>query len=321
MALDPQARAVLDQMAEMGGKPINELSVEEARQASEALAAMQGAPEAIAGVEDRTLPGPDAGIPVRIYVPFGKGPFPVLIYFHGGGWVIGDIASSDGLCRTLANASGCIVVSVGYRLAPEHPFPAAADDAYHAMLWVSENASGFGGDPSRIAVCGDSAGGNLAAVVALIARDRGKPAIRYQLLIYPVTDAACDTPSYEENAEGYFLTKDAMQWFWKHYVQNSADRSHRYASPLRAASFEGLPPALVITAEFDPLRDEGEQYAERLRAAGTPVTLRRYNGMIHGFFAMGAVIDQGKLAIQHAAAALRAALGAPSTKQGRRSHF
>ena len=166
MALDPQARAVLDQMAEAGGPPINELSVSEARQGSAALAAMQGLPEPVGSVEDRKLPGPDGGIPVRIYVPFGKGPFPVLLYFHGGGWVIGDIESSDGLCRILTNAAGCIVVSVDYRLAPEHPFPAAADDAYQATLWVATNASSFGGDPSRIAVCGDSAGGNLAAVVA-----------------------------------------------------------------------------------------------------------------------------------------------------------
>ena len=307
MALDPQARAVLDQMAEAGGPPINELSVKEARQASAALAAMQGLPEPVGSVEDRTLLGPGGGFPVRLYVPFGKGPFPVLIYFHGGGWVIGDIESSDGLCRTLTNAVGCIVVSVDYRLAPEHPFPAAADDAYHATLWAATNASSFGGDPSRIAVCGDSAGGNLAAVVAQIARDRGKPAICFQLLIYPVIDAACDTPSYSENAEGYFLTKDAMQWFWNHYVRNDADRSHPYASPLRARTLSGLPAALVITAEFDPLRDEGERYAERLRAAGTPVQLTRYDGMIHGFFAMSAVIDQGRTAIQQSAAALRTA--------------
>jgi acetyl esterase len=307
VALHPQARAILDQMTQTGNKPIKELSVDEARQASEALSAMQGLTEPVASVENRTLPGPGGGIPVRIYAPFGKGPFPVLLYFHGGGWVIGDIESSDGLCRTLTNAAGCIVVSVDYRLAPEHPFPAAADDAYHSTVWAATNASSFGGDPSRIAVCGDSAGGNLAAVVAQIARDRGKPAIQFQLLLYPVTDAACDTPSYSENAEGYFLTRDAMKWFWNHYVPNDADRHHPYASPLRASSLAGLPAALVITAEFDPLRDEGERYAERMRAAGTPVQFTRYDGMIHGFFAMGAVIDQGRVAIQQSAAALRAA--------------
>jgi len=311
MAVDPQARAILDQMAEMNNPPINELSVSEARQAHAAVAAMQGPPEPVAGVEDRNLAGPGADLPVRIYMPFGKGPFPVLMYFHGGGWVIGDIESSDGLSRSLANASGCIVVSVDYRLAPEHPFPAAADDAYFATLWAATNASSFGGDPSRIAVCGDSAGGNLAAVVAQIARDRLKPEICFQLLIYPVTDAACNTPSYSENAEGYFLTRDAMQWFWNHYVQNDADRNHPHASPLRASNFAGLPAALVITAEFDPLRDEGERYAERMRAAGTPVHLTRYDGMIHGFFAMSAIIDKGRTAIQQSAAALRTAFKLP----------
>jgi acetyl esterase len=308
MALDPQARAVLDQMAETGGPPINKLSVNEARKASEALAAMQVVLEPVGSIEDRTLLGPGGGLPVRIYVPFGNGPFPVLMYFHGGGWVIGDLESSDGLCRILTNAAGCIVVSVGYRLAPEHPFPAAADDAYQATLWAATNASGFGGDPSRIAVCGDSAGGNLAAVAALMARDRGKPALQFQLLIYPVIDAACDTLSYSENAEGYFLTRDAMRWFWNHYVQSDADRNHPYAAPLRASSLAGLPPALVITAEFDPLRDEGERYAERMRIAGVPVQLIRYDGMIHGFFTMSAMIDQGGIAIKQSAEALRTAL-------------
>jgi acetyl esterase len=313
MPLHPQARAVLDQMAETGNPPINELSVKKARQDSEAMASLQGTPEPVASVEDRMAPGSGGGIPVRIYTPFGKSPFPVLVYFHGGGWVIGNIESSDSLCRLLANAAGCVVVSVDYRLAPEYPFPAAVDDAYDATKWVAANAAAFSGDSSRIAVCGDSAGGNLAAVVAQIARDRGKPAIRFQLLIYPVTDAACDTPSYNENAEGYFLTKAAMQWFWNHYVQNDADRNHPYASPLRASSFAGLPEALVITAEFDPLRDEGERYGECMRAAGTPVQLTRYDGMIHGFFTMSGVIDQGGIAIQQAAAALRTAFKLPPT--------
>ena len=313
MALDPQARAVLDQMAKTGGPPINELSVNEAREASAALAGMQGVPESVASVENQILTGPGGVIPVRIYVPFGEGPFPALVYFHGGGWVIGDIESSDGFCRILTNAAGCIVVSVGYRLAPEHPFPAAVDDAYYATLRVATNACSFGGDPTRIAVCGDSAGGNLAAVVAQIARNCGKPALQFQLLIYPAVDAACDTPSYAENSEGYFLTRDIMQWFWNHYVQRDADRNHPYASPLRASSFAGLPPASVITAEFDPLRDEGERYAELMHAAGVPVQLIRYDGMIHGFFTMSAMLDQGKIAIQQSAAALRTAFKLPPT--------
>lgn len=304
MALDPQARAVLELMAKTGNPPINELSVEEARQGAAALAEMQGAPEPVARIEDRTLHGPDSDIPVRIYVPAAGEPLPVLVYFHGGGWVIGDLESSDGICRALANRAGCAVLSVDYRLAPEHPFPAAVNDAYYATQWAATNASSFGGDPGRLAVSGDSAGGNLAAVVALIARDRREPSIQFQLLIYPVTDAACDTPSFSENGEDYFLTKAAMHWFWNHYVRNESDRNDPNACPLRAISFEGLPPALVITAEYDPLRDEGEQYAERMRAAGTPVQLTRYDGMIHGFFTMGGMIDQGRKAIEQSAEAL-----------------
>jgi acetyl esterase len=253
------------------------------------------------------LPSPAGTIPVRLYHPAGKAPLPVFVYFHGGGWVIGDIESSDGLCRALCNAVHCIVMSVDYRLAPEHPFPAAVDDSYQAVLWASENAATFGGDPSRIAVGGDSAGGNLAAVVAQIARDRGQPALRYQLLVYPVTDAACDTPSYNNNAEGYFLTKDAMHWFWTHYLGRNVDLSNPLASPLRAHNFGGLPPALVITAEFDPLRDEGEAYADRLKSAGVPVQLTRYEGMIHGFFTMAGILDSGKKAVEQATSALRTA--------------
>ncbi len=310
MALDPQARAVLDQMAALGGPALHELSVSEARSQSVDMAAMHGSPESVANIEDLELTGPAGAIPVRLYSPGGDAPLPVFVYFHGGGWVIGDIASSDGLCRTLCNAAHCIVISVDYRLAPEHPFPAAVDDSYAAVLWAWENASSFGGDAARIAVGGDSAGGNLAAVIAQLARDRGRPALKYQLLIYPVTDAACNSLSYSQNAEGYFLTKDAMRWFWTHYIGNNIDPGNPMASPLHAHSFLGLPPALVITAEFDPLRDEGEAYAERLKQAGVPVQLTRYAGMIHGFFAMGGLIDQGKQAVSQAAAALRAAFQA-----------
>jgi acetyl esterase len=308
MGLDPQAKALLDQMTAMGLPPLHTLPVEQAREAAAALGSMQGAPEAVATIQNRTIPGPAGGIPVRIYVPTGTAPLPVLVYFHGGGWVIGDLETHDGVCRALANAAACVVVSVHYRRAPEHKFPAAADDCYAAAEWVAANAAGIGADAGRLAVGGDSAGGNLAAVVALMARDRGAPAIRYQLLIYPVTDGAYDTASYRDNADGYFLTKEMMHWFWNHYVRSDADRQNPYAAPLRAANLHGLPPALVLTAEFDPLRDEGEAYAARLREAGVAVELKRYTGLIHGFFGMGGVIEAARNAFDETATTLRAAL-------------
>jgi acetyl esterase len=245
-------------------------------------------------------------MPTRIYTPYGTGPFPVLVYFHGGGWVIGNLEAYDATCRALTKAAGCIVIAMEYRLAPEHTFPAAPEDCYAATCWVAANAAAIGGDPRRIAIGGDSAGGNLTAVVAQMARDRGGPALVYQLLVYPVTNYDYDTASYRENADGYLLTRDAMVWFWNHYLRSAADGDHPLASPLRASDLRGLPPAMVLTAEFDPLRDEGEAYARRLQEAGVPVTLKRYTGMIHGFFSLGTVLDQGKQAMADAAAALRA---------------
>jgi acetyl esterase len=288
--------------------PLHELSVADARQAYMALAPTAGEPEPVARVEDRCVAGPQGEIPVRIYTPRGQAPFPVLVFFHGGGWVIGDLDTHDGLCRQLANAASALVVSVHYRLAPEHRFPAAAEDAYAATRWVATNArAALGGDPGRVAVGGDSAGGNLAAVVALMARDRGAPPLVAQVLIYPVTDAPGDTGSYRENAEGYLLTADAMRWFWNHYRGEGAAGREPYACPLRAPDLRDLPPALVITAEFDPLRDEAEAYAHRLREAAVPVQRSRYDGMIHGFVSMSTVFPQARAAIAEVAAALRAA--------------
>jgi len=306
MPLDPQAKAFLDQLAAAGAPALNALPVAEARQALRTLFST-GGPEPVHRVEDRQIPGPAGGLPVRIYTPAGKGPLPVLVYFHGGGWVLGDLESHDSTCRTLANAAGCIVMAVDYRLAPEHKFPAAPEDCYAATKWVVLNAASFAGDPTRVAVGGDSAGGNLTAAVALMAADRGAPTLAYQLLIYPVTNYAFDTPSYKENADGYLLTRDAMQWFWSHYLASENDGRNAYASPMRARDCRRVPPALVITAEFDPLRDEGEAYAARLREAGVPVEVKRYNGMIHGFFSLGHVLEQGKKAVVDAAARLRAA--------------
>jgi acetyl esterase len=314
MPLHPQAQGLLEQMAAAGGPPLEEMPVEAARQMIAAMAELAGPPEEVARVEDRAVPGPEAGveIPVRIYTPAGTGPLPALVYFHGGGWVIGNIESHDAPCRALANAAGCVVVSVDYRLAPEFKYPAAAEDCYVATRWVAENAAALGVDPQRIAVGGDSAGGNLTAVVSLMARDRGGPPLIFQLLVYPVTDYAYETVSYQENADGYLLTRASMVWFWDHYLPGEDAGAEPYASPIRAKDLTGLPPALVITAEFDPLRDEGEAYAARLQQAGVPVTLHRYDGMIHGFFQMAGVLEPGKAAIEESAQALRAAFTQPA---------
>lgn len=310
MPLDLMVQAVLDQIAALNMPAWDTLTPEEVR----ALPRMNvGTPEDVARVDDRTIPGPAGEIPVRLYEPEGEAPFPVVVFFHGGGWVIGDIESHDMTCRALANAAGCVVVSVGYRLAPEHKFPAPLDDCYAAAQHVSQRASDFNADASRLAVGGDSAGGNLAAAVALVARDRGGPDIRFQLLVYPVTNYAFDTASYRDNATGYLLTTDSMKWFWDHYLRDESDGADPLASPLRASDLTRLPPALVITAEFDPLRDEGEAYAGRLRAAGVRVTATRYDGQIHGFFSMPGIFPASRKALDEAGAALRAALAAPAT--------
>src|SRR5262249_5257951 len=220
--------------------------------------------------------------------PAGDGPLPLLMYFHGGGWVIGDLDTCEGICRSLANGAGCIVVAVDYRLAPEHRYPAAAEDCYAATAWAAEHARELGGDSRRIAVGGDSAGGTLTTVVALMARDRGGPPLGHQLMVYPVTEHSYETASYRDFADGYLLNLELMTYFWNQYLGGASDGLDRYASPLRAPDLRGLPPALVITAEFDPLRDEGEAYAARLREAGVPVTLSRYDGVFHAFFSMAA---------------------------------
>lgn len=306
--IDPQAQTLINQMSAFGASPLSSMSPVEVRQQYLVIQTLQGGePEPVNQVQDRDLPGLAGNIPVRIYTPHGSEPFPILVYFHGGGFVIGNIATHDPLCRTLANEVECIVVSVDYRLAPEHKFPAAVDDAYAATQWVAANAAEINGDPRRIAVGGDSAGGNLATVVALKARDQGEPIPIYQVLIYPVTDATQSQPSYEEYQEGYLLTKDNMSWFFSHYLSSDTDVKNPYLSPLWAPDVQGLPPGLVITAEFDPLRDEGEAYATRLQAAGIPVVCSRYSGMIHGFCLMSEILDQGKKAIAEVVAALRTA--------------
>lgn len=282
----PDVQAVLAELEAQGVPEMNTLSVTGARQVLKELFAQSGESEAVGAVRNYDIDGPGGGVPVRIYTPEGQGPFPVLVYFHGGGWVLGDLDTHDPTCRALTNATDHVVVSVDYRRAPEHPFPAALEDCYAATRWVGENPGTVHGDPDRVVVGGDSAGGNLAAAVAQVARDRGGPDLAYQVLIYPATDHALDTPSCEENAAGYFLTRADMEWFWDHYLADGFSGQNPYASPLRARSLDGLPPATVLTCGFDPLRDEGAAYAERLDDAGVPVTHRQYDGMIHGFASM-----------------------------------
>jgi len=310
MPLDREVEAFLKQLAEAGGPALNELSPAEARQTALQMAALGGEAEPVASVVDRTIPGPAGEIPVRIYTPEGEGPFPVLLYFHGGGWVIGSPDAVHATCALLANRAGAVVVSVDYRMAPEHKFPAAAEDCYAAAAWVAENAPSLNGDPRRIAVAGDSAGGNLAAVVALMAREKGFPQLAYQVLIYPVTDRNFETASYRQNGADYFLTTAMMEWFWNHYINSEADGSDWRASPLRSADASNLPPAFVITAEFDPLRDEGEAYARKLAEAGNIVTVKRYLGQIHGFCTLLGAMPAGRRALEEAAAHLRLAFAA-----------
>jgi acetyl esterase/lipase len=305
VALHLQCKAFLDQLASMGGTPLHEMTPLEAR--GMALPPELAGPEQpVHRVIDRTVPGPAGRIPVRIYTPTSAARLPGLIYFRGGGFVLGTLDSSDRACRDLAHLSGRVVVSVDYRLAPEHPFPAAVDDAVAATKYVIENASEFEIDPNQVAVGGESAGGNLAAVTALRCRHGVTPPLAFQLLIYPLVDFADDSPSMREFANGHFITSDLLAYFERHYLNPGQDRRHPEASPLMA-DLRGLPPAFVMTAECDPLRDQGEAYARKLEQAGVPVTLKRYEGMIHPFFSLAGIIDGGKAAIADAAAALKKA--------------
>lgn len=308
MPLHPQVEALLDGMAQMGGAPIETLSPADARALIRGLV-MLDQPEEVTRVDDRMVPSPDGDIAVRVYTPaeaVGVEPG-VLLWFHGGGWVMGDLETADATCRALANRAGAVVVSVDYRLAPEHPAPAAIEDCLTALAWTVENAELLGVDASKVAVGGDSAGGNLAALVCQRVRDDFGPDIDFQLLVYPVTDLTLSHRSLEENAEGYFLTRAAMVWFVQNYLGDQ-DPKDPAVSPLHAGDLAGLPPALVITAEFDPLRDEGEAYAARLQEAGVPTEAIRYDGQIHGFLGLMAVLDDGASAVERAGSALRAVL-------------
>lgn len=307
MPLDPRIRAFIDQAASSGAPPLSSLTPKQARAGFRTLFEnFGGTPLPVAKSEDRVIPGPAGDIGLRIYTPEGKGPFPVLMFFHGGGWVVGDLDTHDPLCRALTNEARCVTVAVDYRLAPEHKFPAAADDCYAAAQWAARNGAAIGGQPGRIAVSGDSAGGNLAAAVSLMARERGDLQVGHQLLMYPALDASLQTKSMSDCAEGYLLTRADMVWFWGHYLRGDADRSNPYACPAAAKDLSGLPPAIVITAEFDPLRDEGEAYARRMEQVGVRVVCKRYDGMTHGFMSMTGFVDQARKAIEEAAVHLRA---------------
>jgi len=307
--LDPTFQIMLDSLGGVDAPDLADLTIDEARSLSDGLGALDGSPEPVDHVEDRTIPGPGGDITVRVYRPEGDGSIPgILLWFHGGGWVLGDLDSTDGMARKLANGSDAVVVSVAYRLAPEHQFPAGLDDCWTALQWVSEHGDELGGDPTRLAVSGDSAGGNLAALVAIKARDAGGPTLRHQVLVYPITDLTMSSASMDENGRGYMLTKRSMQWFTDFYLGPHGDAKDPMASPLYADDLTGLAPATVITAGYDPLRDEGEAYAEALGQAGVPTHVERYDTMIHGFMSMASISPVADRALDDVGAIVRSAL-------------
>jgi acetyl esterase len=299
MTLDPQAKIVLDQLAASGAPPMETLSPKDARKA---FVLPQGEIEPVGKVEDKVIPGPAQSISIRAYYPKdSQSTYPALVFFHGGGWVIGNIDSHDNICRALTNLANCVTISVDYRLAPEHKFPAAVEDSYAAVKYIYNHAEEFKVDRERIAVGGDSAGGNLAAVISNLAKDRNAPPICFQLLIYPSTNLGGEaTTSMVENSEGLFLTKGTMEWFRNCYLNGEEDKVNPQVTPALYSDFSGLPSALVITAEYDPLRDEGENYAKLLQDAGVDVECLRFDGVIHGFVSMASVIDKGKQALEKA---------------------
>jgi acetyl esterase len=307
-------------MARMNLAPPHTMPVAQARAQFMRSRALYLAPaQTVASVEDRTIPGPASDLPIRVYRPAGSAPgtaLPALVFFHGGGWVFGDLESHDSLCRELCNLAGCAVVSVGYRVAPEDKFPAAVEDALAAVRYVAGSAQTLGVDGSRLAVGGDSAGGTLAAVTALAFRDQGGPRLCFQALIYPVTDMSLDSPSYTRIANGYTLPRERMLFFREAYLRGPEDIADWRASPLKARDLSKLPPALVLTAAQDPLVDEGKAYADRLAAAGVPVAYSCYEGMVHGFLTMAGAVEAGHTGIAEVAGALKRAFTTGTTSRG-----
>ena len=307
VALHPSIRALLDAMPPSKPSDIPLSELRELVNTRIRLAPKLNAP--VASVENRRIPGPSGEIGVRIYTPRGSGPFRVTVFFHGGGWVAGNLDTHDDLCRSLSHLASSVVVSVDYALAPEHRFPAPLEDCYAAVEWVAAHAASIAGkaadgEAARISVAGDSAGGNLAAAVALLTRDRGGPRLARQVLLYPITNCNFETVSYHQNAAGFGLTRATMQFYWDRYISSPHDAGNPYASPLLACTLEGLAPALIITAEYDPLRDDGLAYAARLAASGVPVECTNYLDMNHGFFAFSAGLDSAQKALEEVAAAL-----------------
>ncbi len=306
--IHPQAKAILDRIVASGEPPLERLTPEQARAVADPrVIRTAGKGPEVGSIEDRTLAGPGGAIPIRIYKPagnFGGVRLPIMIYIHGGGCVVGNLDTADAICRELTARVGCLVVSVHYRLAPEHKFPAAAEDCHAAALWIARHAEELGGDPKRIAIGGESAGGTLTAVVTQLLRDSGEVAFTHQVMIYPAMDLGATFPSYARLAEGYFLTPRKMRWFHDHYMSSPRDADDPRASPLRCKDFRGLPPALIITGGLDPLVDEGEAYGERLRAAGVPTAYHCYEGWPHGFMYWGGT-DAQTQALDETAAALR----------------
>ncbi|GCF07530.1 alpha/beta hydrolase [Dictyobacter arantiisoli] len=315
MPLDPYFQALLDQRQISAAHPQQDtelfLFTARAKAKKDEALAQSSRTEPLARVEDRTIPGPDEAIAVRIYIPEGEGPFPILVYLHGGGWISGNINLFDHVCRSLCHGAQCLVMSVGYRLAPEIKFPGGLEDCYASICWIAENAELFNADSERIAVGGDSAGGNLAAAVTQIIRDLGGPALAFQLLFYPLCDFRLSAPSWEE-LEHYFSSRATIARIRELYLNNEAEQLNPYASPLLAEDLSDLPPALIIIPEYDQLRDDGTLYGQKLQAAGVPVHISHYAGMIHGFMSMGAVVPQAQQALSEASAALRTAFAIPT---------
>ncbi|MGI2329084.1 alpha/beta hydrolase [Planococcus sp. YIM B11945] len=306
MPVNPKIQFFLDQLNTMPAIPMDQITPEAMRN-SEASQLSAQPKEPVEKVEDKTIALAGRTIPIRVYTPKGDAPFPALVFYHGGGWVLGSIESHDAICRELANLASCVVISVEYRLAPEHKFPAAVEDAYESLEWVASHAAELGIDHERIAVGGDSAGGNLATVASLIASERQGPNVVHQLLLYPSTGPAAGYPSMAENAKGYLLTGDMMSWFQTQYLQSNEDRVHPYLSPILSDNLEGLPPATILTAQYDPLRDVGIAYAEKLKAEGVAVFHKNYDDLIHGFANFSGFVPEARQAVADGAEELKKA--------------